>query len=142
MTRKPAVQLGILFLVAVDAEAHFEIPYRQSVLGLYGSMALLTGDFPFDMPLVIEKHMFGYVGDLAPRSRSLCIIIEVLLKDLWMKTDYVIMTIKALLHRRDSGVIGAGYIGMAELALDQFHPRVDPVAERNRLFRTQSEVRL
>ncbi len=51
------------------------------------------------------------------------------------------MAMQTLFHRRNPGVIGIGYIGMAVLALNLLDAAVNRVAEGNRLFRSESASR-
>jgi hypothetical protein len=50
----------------------------------------------------------------------------------------VLVAIEALLHGRYPRKGGAVHIGVAELALDLLHSRVDSVAERDRLLRAKA----
>ena len=55
--------------------------------------------------------------------------------------DNILVAIQAFLHRRQPGMNRAADIGVAELALYGFDTGMDPVAERDRLLRTDPGCR-
>jgi hypothetical protein len=101
-------------------------------------MTLFTKDLLLDVPLVVEKDMLRQIIDLDPRCRGLAVEVAVLFLDLRVISNNVLVTVQALLHGRDPREGGAVHIGVAELALDLLHSRVNPVAERDRLFRAEA----
>ena len=67
MARQPAIDVGLFLPMAFHAKSHFKLLALDAVHGLDVPMALLTGNFFFDVPLVIEQHVFGQVIGLDPR---------------------------------------------------------------------------
>ncbi len=53
----------------------------------------------------------------------------------------VIVAIETFFHRRDPGMIGVAHVWMTELALNFLYTGMQPMAERDRLFRTDFESR-
>ena len=54
----------------------------------------------------------------------------------------ILVAEETLLHRGHSRLLGPGYIGVAEAAVDLLHSRVDPVAERYGLTRPDALLRI
>jgi hypothetical protein len=65
----------------------------------------------------------------------------VLLEDLGMFGNNVIVAIETFFHRRDPGMNGVTHVWMTELALNFLYTGMQPMAERDRLFRTDFESR-
>jgi len=123
--------------VACDAKSHFELGILQPIHGFHLSVALFAHDLPPDVPFMVEKDMLWKVIDLDPRRG--CLGIEIVMFFLYLRviSNDVFVTVKAFFHSRNPRVRGAAHIRVTELALDLLHPRVDPVAEGNRLLRPQ-----
>ena len=51
------------------------------------------------------------------------------------------MAVQTFFHRRYSGMIGIGHVGVAVLALDLFNPAVNVVAEGYGLLRSDGAIR-
>lgn len=66
MTCQPAVDVGIAFIVAFETHPHAPFLVRQAVIVLNLSVALLTGNFAIDVPLMIEQDVLGHIVDFLP----------------------------------------------------------------------------
>jgi len=141
VTRQPAVDVGILFIMTFQAHPHPPIFVRQPLKVLNQSMAFPAGNFAVDMTLVVEQHVFGHVVHLDPGGRGLGVVILVLLLDPGMFFDDIVMAVQTLFHRRNAREIGIGNVGMAILALDLLDATVHIVAEGDRLLRAESARR-
>jgi hypothetical protein len=135
MTRQPAVKVGLLFSMAINAKSHLKAVFFEPVHGLHRTVAFLTGDLLLYVPLMVEQYVLRDVEHFLPWSRRFVVEVPVLLLDPRMLGDYVLVTMQTLFHRRDPGKIGIGRIGMTVEALDLLYPCMNLVAERNRLFR-------
>jgi len=62
----------------------------------------------------------------------------VLFFDLRVIGNNVLVTVKTFFNRRDSWEVGAADIGVTKFALDLLHACVNPVTERDRLFRAKT----
>ena len=141
MTGQPAIDVGILLIVAFQTHSHAPLLVRQPLTVLNLPVAFLAGNFAVDMALMIEQHMLGHIVNLFPGSGGLGIEILMLLLDPGMFFDDVVMAMQTLFHRWDAGMIGIGNIGMTVLALNLLDAAVHRVAEGNRLFRSESAYR-
>jgi hypothetical protein len=54
MTRQPAIDIGIAFIVTFQALPHAPVFVRQAVKVLNLTVAFLAGYFAVDVPLMIE----------------------------------------------------------------------------------------
>ena len=70
------------------------------MLILHRTMALLTGHFLVDVPLVVEKNVFGNVVDFFPWRGTSGIEIAVFLLYPWVVGNDIVMAVKTLFHRR------------------------------------------
>ena len=141
MTRQPAIDVSILFIVAFQAHPHAPLFVRQPVKVLNLPVAFPAGNFTIDMALMIEQDMLGYIVNLFPRSGGLGIEVFVLLLNPGMFFDDIIVAVQTLFHRWNAGVVGIGNIGVTVLALDLLNAAVHGVAEGDRLFRAESAPR-
>jgi hypothetical protein len=141
MTGQPAVPVGILLLMACDALTHAPDFGVEALNIAHLTVALLTGNATVDVALMVEKHMFRYVVDFDPRRWCPGIEVAMFLFDPGMIGNDVIVAVQAFFHRRHSGKIGIVYVRMTEAALNVFDAGVDVVAEGNRLFRPQPDLR-
>ena len=141
MTRQPAIDVSILFIVAFQAHPHAPLFVRQPVKVLNLPVAFPAGNFTIDMALMIEQDMLGYIVNLFPRSGGLGIEVFVLLLNPGMFFDDIIVAVQTLFHRWNAGVVGIGNIGVTVLALDLLDTAVHGVAEGDRLFRAESATR-
>ncbi len=141
MTRQPAIDVGIAFIVTFQAHSHPPLLVRQAVIVLNLPVAFLAGNFAVDVPLMVEQNVLGDVVDFFPGRGCFGVVIFMLLLDPGMFFDNVIMAVQALLHRRYAGVIRICHIGMAVLALDLLDTAMHSMAEGNRLFRAECTPR-
>jgi len=136
VTCQPAVQIGLFKFVTFNAESHFKSFSRNSIQGFDLSMAFLTFDFLFNMPLMVEQNVFRNVEDFFPGCRRPGVKIFMFLLNPWVIGDDVLVTVQAFFNRGDSRMNRPFDIRMAELALDRLDTGMDPVAEGNRLQRS------
>jgi hypothetical protein len=141
MACQPAVDVGIFLLVTLDALAHAPNFLRQPLNFLYLTVTFLTGNFAVDMTLVIKQHVFGHIIDLYPGRWRIGIKVFVFLFYPGMVGNNIFMAVQTFFHRRDSGMIGIGHMGMTVLALDLFDAAVNIMAERDGLFRPDTGLR-
>jgi hypothetical protein len=139
MTPQPAIQIGVFFPVAVNAEPHLESSSLHPVHDGHFSVALGAFQLFPDMTLVVEKHMFGNIIHLNPGDGGFGVEIFMFLFNFRMVGNNMIMAVQAFFHRRNSRMNGTGHIGMAEFAGDILYTRVDPVTEGNGLLRTHAQ---
>jgi hypothetical protein len=132
---QPTVEVGLLFFVTGNAEAHFEIYAFDPVHGFHFPMALGAGNLLLDMPFVVKHHVFSQIIGLSPRRGCSRIEILVLFFDLGMTSNDIFMAIEAFFHRRHTWMFGASHIGMTELTLDKLYPRMEMVAKWYGLLR-------
>ena len=102
MTRQPAIDIGILFIVTFQAHPHAPFFVRQSLNVLNLPVAFLAGDFPVDVPLMVEQDVLGHIVNLFPRRGGLGIEVFVLLLNPGVFFDDVIMAVQTLFHRRNA----------------------------------------
>ena len=138
MTRQPAIDIGILLIVAFQAHSHAPFLVRQSLNVLNLTVTFLAGNFAVDVPLMVEQDVLGHIVNLFPGSGGLGIEVFVLLLDPGMFFDNIIMAVQTLFHRWNAGMIGIGNIGMTVLALNLFDAAVHRMAEGDRLFRAKT----
>jgi hypothetical protein len=138
MARQPAIQGYLSFPMTLNTESHFKPYALDSVHGFNLSVALTTGHAFSDVALVIEEDKLRDIIQLYPWYRNLPLQVLVLFPYFRVVSDDVLMTVKTFFHRRDPRKSGARHIGVTELTGDRFHPRVNPVAKGDRLFRTQT----
>ena len=136
MTCQPAVEVGFLFPMAVNAESHFKTVILEPMHGLHRAVAFLAGNLLPYVALMIEQYMLRKVVHPLPGSGRLGVEIPVLFLDPGMVGNDVLVTVKTLFHRRQSRVIGIFDIGMTEFTLDLLYPHMNLMAKGNRLFGT------
>ena len=141
MASKPAVEVGFLFAMATNAEAHLKGHAFDPVHGLHFAVALLTKDLFLDMSPMVEKDMLWEIIHFDPGRWRFGIEIPVLLLDLRVIRDDVLVTIEAFFDWRYPRVGRTVYIGMTEVALNLLYPRMHLVTEWNRLFGAQAPPR-
>ena len=142
MTCQPAIQSSLFFPVTFDAKAHLKGCFFEPVHGFYNEMTSLALNLLLDVPFVIEKDMLREIVDFDPRDRCPTVEVLVLLLDFRMIGDHISMTIEALFHGRDTRKDRTVHIGMAEPALDVLHAGMNPVAEGDGLFRSETGRRV
>ena len=142
MTRQPAIQGGLFFPVTLETKAHLKRYSFEPVYGFYHTMTNLALYRFFNVPFVIEKNMFREIIDFEPRDRCPAVEVLVFLPDFRVIGDHILMTVEALLHRRNPRKGRTSHIGMAELALDILHTSMNPVAEGDGLFRAETRCRV
>ena len=141
MACQPAVEVGIFYSVTLDTLTHAPNFLRQPLKRLHLAVTFLTGNFVVNMTLVIKQHVFGHIIDLYPGRWCIGVKVFVFLFYPGMVGNNIFMAVQAFFHRRDSGMIGIGHIGMTVLALDLFDAAVNIMAERDGLFRPDLGLR-
>ena len=81
VTCEPAVKVGFLFPVAINAKSHLEAMTLEPVLGLHRAVALLTGNLLPNVALMIEQDVLREVVHPLPWSRRLGVEIPMLFLD-------------------------------------------------------------
>ena len=99
MTCQPAVKVGFLFPVAINAESHLKAVILEPVHGLHRAVALLTGDLLPYVALMIEQHMLRNIVHFLPRSGDSVVEVPVLLLDPGMFGNDVLVAVETLFHR-------------------------------------------
>jgi len=141
VTCQPAVDLGILLFVAGDTKVHLEIHRLKAVKGGHGTVAFRAIQLsPVDVRFMAELDVIGYVKDAQPGDGYLLVVVLLFLHDLRMGRNDVLMAEEAFFHGRDARVLGTIHEGMAESAIDLFHPGMHAMAEIDGLLR--AKVRL
>jgi hypothetical protein len=141
VARQPAIEVGIFLSVARNTLIHVPGLMRQTLQVLYLSVAFGAGNFAVDVPLVIKQHVFGHIIKLYPGCWRIGVKILVFLFNPGMVGDDIIMAVQTFFHRRDSGMIGIGHVGVAVLTLDLLDPTVNIMAERDGLLRSDGAIR-
>jgi hypothetical protein len=93
------------------------------------------------MPLVFKEDMFGEIVNLPPGCWGSGVKIPMLLFYLRMIGNDMPMAVQAFFHRRNPRMGGSIHIGVAKPALDLFYAGMNPVAESNRLCRSEAGFR-
>ena len=138
MTRQPAIDIGILFIVAFQAHPHAPFLVRQPLLVFNQPVAFPAGNFAIDVSLMIEQDMLGHIIDLDPGRGSPGVEIFVLLLDPGMFFYNIVMAMQTLFHERNTREIRVGHVGVAVLALYLLDATVHIVAEGDRLLRAET----
>jgi hypothetical protein len=141
MACQPAIEVGIFLSVARNTLIHVPGLMRQPLKVLHLSVAFGAGDFAVDVALVIKQYMFGHIIKLYPGRWRVGVEVFVFLFNPGMVGDDIVMAVQTFFHRRDSGMIGIGHVGVAVLTLDLLDPTVNIMAERNRLLRSDGAIR-
>jgi len=140
---QPAVQLSVFLLVTRDAKTHLEVYRPQPVHGLYLAVAIGAVQLtPNDVRLVIELYVVRHVIDLNPRHRGVGVVMLPFFNNLRVLGNDVVVAEKTFLHCRESRPSGTIDKRMAEAAVDLFDSGMHPVAEINRLLRTDPPIRI
>ena len=140
MARQPAIHVGALLEMTRDALIHIPGLMGQPLKVLHLTVAFSAGDFAVNVALVIKQHVFGHIIELYPGRWCFGVKVFVFLFYPGMVGDNIIMAVQAFFHRRDSGMIGIGHIGVAVLALDLLDPAVNIMAERDGLLRSDGAL--
>ena len=61
MARQPAIEVGLFFAMAFNAESHLELRAFDAIHGLDDPVTFLALNFFSDVALVIEQHMLGQI---------------------------------------------------------------------------------
>ena len=138
VTRQPTSQVGVFYLVTVDAKSHFKIDAFYPVHGFHFAVTFLAFDLAVYMALVIKQDMLGQIIDLPPRRGGFCVKILMFFLNPGVIGNDIIMAMKTFFDRRQPGVIGTIHVRVAVPALDVFNPCMHPVAEGNGLFRADA----
>ena len=110
----------------------------QAVQVLYLAVTLPAGNLAVDMALMIKQHMFCNIINFYPGGRCLGVEITMFHFNPRVICNDVIMAVQAFFHRRNPRVVGITHIRVTVLALYLFDAAVHIVAERDRLFRTET----
>lgn len=90
----------------------------------------------------MEVDKIRYIEDAPPGNRTVRIQVPFLKLNLGMIGNYPVVAVEALLYRRQTGVLPPLDIGMAKATIDLFDPRMDPMAEIDRLDRAYAALRV
>jgi hypothetical protein len=121
--------------MAFDTLSHAPILGWQTLQILHRTVTFLASHFLVDVPLVIEKDMFGHIIDLFPGCRAFGFEVLVFLFYPGVPGNDIIMAMQTLFNRRYAREIRVCHVGVAVLTLDLFDAAVHVMAERNGLFR-------
>ena len=138
VTGQPTSEVGVFYLVTVDAKSHFKIDPFDPVHGFHAAVTFLAFDLAVYVALVIKQDMLGQVIDFPPRRGGFCIKISMFFLNPGVIGDDIIMAMETFFNRWQPGVIGTIHVRVAVPALGVFNPCMHPVAERNGLFRTDA----
>ena len=122
--------------MAINAETHFKLHRDQTIKFLHVSVALDTIHLASNMRLMIEFDMIRNIIDSNPGHRCLRVEVPLLLDDLGMLGDNRAVAEKALLDRRNTGILRSVDKGVAESTTDFLDPSMDPMAEIDGLLRS------
>jgi hypothetical protein len=142
MACEPTVELRLSLSMAIDAETHFKIHRDQAIEFLYVSMALDTIHLTANMRLVIEFDMIRNIKDSNPGYRCLRVEVPPLLHDLRVLRNNRAVAEKALLDGRNPGILRSVHKGVAESTTDLLDPCMNPMAEIDRLLRSNRPGRI
>ena len=137
MTRQPAIDVGILFIVTFQAHSHAPFLVRQPLNIFNQPVALPAGNFTVDVSLMIEQDMLGHIIHLNPGRGGLGVEILVLFLDPGMFFYNIVVAVQTLFHRRDTRKVRVSDVRVTVLALNLFDATVNIVAEGNRLLRAE-----
>jgi hypothetical protein len=142
VTRQPAIQGCILLLMTVYTKGHLEVHLHQPVVALHLAVARSAVNPRPDVWLMVEFHMIGDIVNSHPGHRGLRVEMPSFLHDLRMLGNDVRVTEKTECHSRDSCILRSVHIRMAEPAVDLLHPRMNAMAEIDRLLRSKPLFRV
>ena len=124
--------------MARNALSHEPLLGGQALRIFHLPVTLPAGNLAVDMTLMIKQHMFCDIIYFDPGGRCLGVEVTMFHFNPRVICDDVIMAVQAFFHRRNPRVVGITHIGVTVLALYLFDAGVHIVAERNRLFRTET----
>jgi hypothetical protein len=107
-----------------DTKFHFKTDTLDAVHGSDCAVALLAGNFPVYMTLVIEQYMFREIVYFIPGRRGFRIVIPVFFLNPGVFWNDILMAMKTFFNRRNSRVIGIRGIGVTIYTLNLFNPSV------------------
>jgi hypothetical protein len=136
MTAQIAVKLRMFLLVACDAEIHLEIDPAQTVHRWDVAVTPEAVDLRNDVRLMPELYKIGNKVDADPGNRYLVVQILLLFDNLRVHRNYIFMAKETFFDFGQSRMLSTLDIRMAETAVDLFYPGVYPVAEIDRLDRS------
>jgi len=117
-----------------NTKSHLKLFLFDPVHGFNRTVALPTGDFLFDMSLMIEQHVLGQIINFNPRYRGFVVKIPVYCYNLGVFGYNEIMAVETFSHRWYSRTNRPADIWMTKPALNFLNPGMEPMAERYRLF--------
>jgi hypothetical protein len=137
MVTVDAIERRMPLRVTFHAKAHvYSVNWHYSVHRLHRPVASLTGQPRRNMRAMGEFHEIRQLVDAIPLNleRRLLMVSPWPRHRLDTAEGSAPVASHASLHRRDARVLGTARVLVAVLAWDLVHPRVDAVAERNRLY--------
>jgi hypothetical protein len=140
VARQPAVHIGAFFKMTRDTLIHVPGFMRQALKVLHLSVTFGAGNFAVDMALVIKQHVLGHIINFYPGRWCTAVKVFVFLLYPGMVGNNIVVAVEAFFHRRYSGMIGIGHVGVAVLALDLFDPAVHIVTKRDGLLRSDGAI--
>jgi hypothetical protein len=142
MTCQPAVKQGLSILMACYAKIHLKIDGHQSIHAFHVSVAYGAIEFPpYQVRLVSEFDIVRNEVDPHPWNGGLRIEMLQFLNQLRMLRYDVLVAEEAFLELRDTRISRPLGKRVTESAVDLFHSRMHPVAEKYRLLRPDSFLR-
>ncbi len=141
MACQPAIYRCFFFAVAFDTKTHLKTPALESIHGLNRTMAFLTFNLLFNVPLMVEKYMFRHKEHFLPRNGLLSLQKRVLLLNPGMIGNDVSMTKKAFFDRWNPGMYRSFHVRMTKPTLNRLNAGMHPMAKRDRLRRPDSHRR-
>ncbi|HSK13023.1 MAG TPA: hypothetical protein VK907_07385, partial [Phnomibacter sp.] len=143
MARQPAIHLSFHLAMAVYAKLHFEFNGHQAVHPLHRSMAAGTFQIgPADVRQVLKFDMVRHIKNFHPFHGLPGVIVSSFILNFRVQGNDIFMAVEAFLNGGNTGVLAALDIRMAEAAVDRFDPGVNPMAEGDRLPRTDPLMRI
>ena len=136
MTAKITIKLRVFLLVACDAEIHLEIHPAQTVHRWNVAVTPEAVDLRNHVGLMPELYKIGNKIDSNPGNWHLFVKILLFFQNLGVHRNYIFMAIETFFDFRQSRMLRALDIRMAETAVDLFDAGVYPVAEIDRLDRS------
>jgi hypothetical protein len=141
MTRQPAIQLGTHLSMAANAKPHFKVYGAQAIHCFHVAMALgAVQPGPLDVGNMVEKNKVGDPVDTHPGNGFFCFVVGLFFEDLRVPGNDIGVAKETFFHGRNPSIRRPLHEGMAEPAIDLFHPRMHAMAEINRLLGTKGAV--
>jgi hypothetical protein len=136
MTAQIAVKLRFFLLVACDTEIHLEIHPAQTVHRQHLTVTPEAVDLRNYVRLMPELYKIGNKVDADPGDWNFVVQMLLFFDNLGVHRNYIFMAKETFFDFRQSRMLRALDIRMAETAVDLFNAGVYPVAEIDRLDRS------